>query len=395
MQTPRSSGFTLSELLVGLVVTSITLVAVAMSVISVQRSYQAETSVKVVTENGRTALEYLERVLPLAGYGLDPRIAFDVTATVPGGVQRDNAAVGGVLPATTPVVTDDLAFRYRDPAWLRAGRLNAGATSLTLDTAVGVALPVGKLLMVACRGGVDVQVVAVQAAVVAGDTALNVAPAPAPFVNNTNNCLTVAGAASPWVFLVHEHRLRIVNLGGRPWLVAFRDLTADVTVTTLDNFDPIAADVENFQVAFGMNRPAPGVACCQGAPDATGNSNWIIGDSLSPMETVFAQPGSVLTTLPRYRTGYTEASRYTLHPANIRSIHVSFVSRSSRVEPTGRRMSQTEDLFNYDAPPSTIDGYYRTTFHTAIAVPNMLSRSFFVPSLRSAADARDLNSWGG
>src|SRR6476620_10712623 len=74
-----SRGFTLAELLVGLAVTSIVMTAVVAIFLGVQRSYQAETEVKLITENGRGALLFLERVVPLAGYGLDPRVAIDVS----------------------------------------------------------------------------------------------------------------------------------------------------------------------------------------------------------------------------------------------------------------------------------------------------------------------------
>lgn len=395
----RRSGFTLAELLVGLVVTSIVMTATTATFIGVQRSYQAETEVKTITENGRGTLLFLERVLPLAGYGLDPRLAFDVAGTV----ARDNQDVQGVtftpaqaaLPgAAGTIVTDDLAFRFRDPAFLRAGRLNPGHSQLTVDSAIGLALPVGKLLMVGCRGGADNAFVRVTVASNPTATTVAVANATGPFLSTAGDCLTAAGAAtSPWVFLVQEHRLRIVNLGGRPWLVSFRDLGASVTDLSQDNFDPIAPDVEAFQVAFGMNRARPGLSCCQAAIDTGGNTNFVVGDA--PLETFFAQPGGVLGTAPDYRTGYDRPERFAAHPANIRSVHLAVVLRSSRRSPEGRAQVQTGDLFNYDGPAPALDGFRRSLFHTVINTPNLLSRSGFMPSLRSAADLRDLNSWGG
>lgn len=398
-RTFRRGGFTLAELLVGLAVTSIVMTAVVAIFIGVQRSYQAETEVKLMTENGRGAMLFLERVLPLAGYGLDPRVAFDLSLPTSG--SRDNVDVQSVTfnpntpalpdPANT-VVTDDLAFRFRDPAFLRAGRINTGNTTVTVDTALGVGLPVGKLLMVGCRGGVDYQVVRVQSAAVPTATSVTVAAAGAPFISSAASCLQGTGSASPWVYIIHEHRLRIVKLGGRPWLVSFRNLTASDTDLTQDNFDPIAPDVEVFQVAFGMNRSRPGLTTT--APDPSpGNSDYIVGDALN--ETFFTQPASVLTSLPNYRTSYDEPERYLAHPANIRSVHVALVLRSSRVLPDGRRDFRPDDLFNWDAPTPVRDGFKRTLMHTAINTPNLLSRSGFAPALRSSSDLRDLNSWGG
>lgn len=394
----RRSGFTLAELLVGLAVTSIVMTAVVAIFIGVQRSYQAEIEVKTLTENGRGALLFIERVLPMAGYGLDPRAAFDVTGTA----ARDNENIQGLtyspaqpaIPgAANMVVSDDLAFRFRDPAFLRAGRINTGNTLITIDTAIGMVVPVGKMLMVGCRGGSDYTMVRVTTATT--PTALTIAvntTGIAPFVASTAPCLQGTGANSPWVFMVQEHRLRIVNLGGRPWLVSFRNLNDSTLTVNQDNFDPIAPDVEGFQIAFGMNRARPSLTCCQAAPDGTGNSNFIIGD-LSP-ETFFAQPAGVLGSLPDYRTGYDKPERYSAHPANIRSVHVALVLRSSRPLPDGKRDLQSGTIFNY-AGPAGRDGYRRSLFHTGINTPNLNSRSGFMPALRSSSDLRDLNSWGG
>lgn len=397
----RSRGFTLAELLVGLVVTSIVMTAVVAIFIGVQRSYQAETEVKIITENGRGTMLFLERVLPLAGYGLDPRLAFDVTGTQ----TRDNQDVQGVSYTTSftqkplpgpagRTLSDDLAFRFRDPAFLRAGRLNAGNTQITLSTTLNMQLPQGKLLMVGCRGGADYTMVRVVGTPGPTATTITVANAAAPFVTNTANCLTLDGpATSPWVFLIQEHRLRIVNLAGRPWLVSFRNLEASVTDLTLDNFDPIAPDVENFQVAFGMNRARPTLTCCQAAPDAAGNSNFIVGDE--PGDNFFAQPTGVLGTKPDYRTGYEQLPRFTAHPANIRSVHVALVLRSSRNLPDGRTDLQTGSLFNSPVYTPATDGFKRSLFHTSINTPNLLSRSGFMPSLRATGVVSDMNSWGG
>lgn len=396
----RRSGFTLAELLVGLAVTSIVMTAVVAIFIGVQRIYQAETEVKLMTENGRGALLFLERVLPMAGYGIDPRVAFDVATPTSGG--RDNVDVQSITfnpntptmtdPANS-IVTDDLSFRYRDPAFLRAGRIDTLNNTVTVDTALGVELPVGKLLMIGCRGGVNYQVVRVQIAAIATAATVTVALAGTPFLTNSASCLQGSGSASPWVYIIHEHRLRIVKLAGRPWLVSFRNLADDDTNLMQGNFDPIAPDVEVFQVAFGINRARPGLTCCTAAPDATGNSDYIMGDALT--ETVFAQPGSVLTSAPNYRTTYDELPRYVGHPANVRSVHVALVLRSSRALPDGRRDLRSDDLFNWDAPTPVRDGFRRTLFHTAVNTPNLISRTGFAPALRSSSDLRDLNSWGG
>jgi type IV pilus assembly protein PilW len=397
MRRPSQRGFTLAELLVGLVVTSIVMTAVVAIFIGVQRSYQAETEVKIITENGRGTLLFLERVLPLAGYGIDPRLAFDVSADTSALENRDVKSLTftptqpALVGPNDTIVTDDLAFRYRDPAFLKVGRLNGGGTVLTLDEPLGVALPKDKLLLVGCRGGLEARAVRVNADTAAAALTVNVTPDVTAFAANTNGCLEFTGIASPWIFLIQEHRIRIVNLGGRPWLVSFRDLRHTTTDLSLGNFDPISPDVEQFQIAFGMNRARPTLACCQTAPDSGGN--WLVGDTVG--ENFFAQPGSPLATGPDYKTGYDQPARYLAHPGNIRSVHVAMVVRSPRPSPNGRLTAKPATLFNHTATNVTNDGFLRSVFHTSVATPNLLSRTGFSPSIRSAAETRDLNKWGG
>lgn len=407
MRALPARGFTLAEMLVGLAVTSIILVSVTAVVIAVQNTYQQETESKLLTENGRTALLNLERIVPMAGYGIDPRIAFDVSTSVPGGLVRDNLEVstatfnppqplidGGV------VVTDDLAFRFRDPAWLHTGHLTSesaaiGGGDLVLDLPTTVAIPEGKLLLVVCRGAQIIAAVRTDAPVPVGASSVPVVSAGVSWGNRSEACLTAVAGSSPQVFMVQEHRLRIVNLDGRPWLVSFRNLDHDTRELTNDSFDPIAADVENFQVAFAVNRAPPGLSCCQVAPDPGGD--WLYGNTLvgAAPEAVFAQQLTPLASLPDFSTSYADPLRFTGTAANVRAVHIGLTLRSPRKDPTGRRATTVETLFNWEAPVRPPDGFTRTTFHGVMNVPNMLSRSFFLPSLRSSSDLRDLNSWGG
>lgn len=394
----RQSGFTLAELLVGLVVTSIVLAATTAIFMGVQNAYQAETESKVITENGRAALVFLERVVPLAGYGIDPRLAFDrraannvdnsdVKAETFTGTGSGTAMVG----PTNTIVTDSLALRFRDPAFLRVGRLDSAASpsTLTVDTAFGVAFPVGTLMMVMCQGGVDYVMVRTTGTV-SGSSVSVAAQTTDPFVANTNSCLEGTGSVSPYVFFVQEHRLRIVNIAGRPWLVSFRNLN-DSPLDLSKPYDPIAPDVENFQVAFGMNRARPALGFTT-PPDGAGG-NWVMGDATS--ETLPTQSANILTTKPDYRTPYDDSTRYTASVANVRSVHLAMVLRTSRTNPQKKESKTSTSFFNYTAPAQTTSLYDRAMFHTVINVPNMWSRTGFVPSLRTSSDLRDLNSWGG
>jgi hypothetical protein len=71
------------------------------------------------------------------------------------------------------------------------------------------------------------------------------------------------------------------------------------------------------------------------------------------------------------------------------------VVRGSRADPTRVRAYGQANLFNWAAPSTQPDGFHRTTLHTIIETPNLASRSFFVPALRSSNDGTDTNTWGG
>ncbi|HEY0879892.1 MAG TPA: prepilin-type N-terminal cleavage/methylation domain-containing protein, partial [Archangium sp.] len=305
MKTPRfARGVTLVELLVSLVIMSVVMLAVMTVFIAVQRSYETMSRTRSAIEGSRAAVSYVERQVRMAGYGIDPRYAFDFT--VSGGLtSKDNMAVSGVLPSTVPVTTDDLAYRYRDPNWLRRGAMSGTTLNLInangLGATFGLKLQAGQRLMVMCPGGNDWAVFQLNSGRDPTDTSATVTHVSAPFPAPTS-CLTqTTGSAIPYVALLQERRIRIRNIGGRPFLVAYRQIR-DATGAVVQpdaanlNYDPIAADVEDFQVAYVMNRPGdmaagPGAfrsACCAGAAvvDSTGNSNWILMDSTSGTEAV-------------------------------------------------------------------------------------------------------------
>jgi type IV pilus assembly protein PilW len=180
-------------------------------------------------------------------------------------------------------------------------------------------------------------------------------------------------------------------MGGRSFLVAYRDFNP---VAGNTNYVTLAQDVESFQVAYVMNRPRPDtqVTPAPTAVDAASSpANWILGDAGSNAANVTPNPAALA---PLYATSYDDALRYNSHPANIRSVRLSFALRSIDKEATGRQQYSPILLENAPAVSTVKDGYFRTSITTAVRVPNMLSRSFFNPPLRS--DERpDLNYNGG
>jgi type IV pilus assembly protein PilW len=385
--TPR--GFTLLELLVGAVTTSIILSAVAVSVMGVQASYQTESRIKVAVEGMRTATNFIEQRVRMAGYGVDPRMAFDFGSAVLPATTKSNHVIplGAGIPTA---ITDDLAFRYRDPAWMRRGTYSGGI-QLESGSTFGMNFPGNQRFIVSCVGGAKYLVVTAGAGGVSKDasTVSNLTvDAKLSTTLPDDSCLEKTGESAPYVLLLHEMRIRIVPLDGRPFLMAFQSLD------TLDPASgvPLMADVESFQVAYVMNRPPPtGINSSLTPVDSSSPvANWVLGDVGSADVDRFPDPATL--PQPLYRLPYEDRARYNRHPANIRAVRVSIGVRSTSPEPNGRRAFARVDLED-SAEASPADGYYRTNMSTTVRVPNLLSRSAFNPPVGDPTSG--LNVWGG
>ncbi|HYO74807.1 MAG TPA: hypothetical protein VEU33_52925 [Archangium sp.] len=394
-QTLARRGVTLLELMVGTVTTTIILAAVAVSFAGIQGSYQTESRIKVSVEGVRTATQFIEQRLRLAGYGIDPRFAFDFSpAGLPGETKSNHTLVfANGLPKS---VTDDLAFRYRDAAYLRRGSfLGAGGLQLAPGSSFGVDLAQGQRLLVSCNNGKKQLVLRVNAGGVprnAGASANFTVDARLSSTTQDDTCLSKVGELdAPYIMLLHEVRLRIVDLGGRPFLMAFQGLDG----LNMDTAVPLAADVESFQVAYIMNRPpleGPNAAVAP-VDVASDEPNWILGDVNSADTNRHPPPRETVSPEPRYSDPYDAAVRYSNHPANIRAVRLAISMRSTTPELNGRRGFGREDLEDSGelAPP---DGYYRTNMTTTVRVPNLLSRSGFNPPV-GALHPTGSNVWGG
>lgn len=386
-------GFSLLELLVGTATTTIILAAVAVSFVGIQGSYQTESRIKVAVEGLRTATNFIEQRLRMAGYGIDPRFAFDFDAAVIPGQAKSNHTL--VFAQGMPKsVTDDLAFRYRDAAYLRRGRyMGSGGVELEAGS-FGVDLLKGQRLIVSCNNGKKYLVLKVSAGGVprnAGGSANFTVDTKLSSANPDDACLRKTGALdAPYIMLLHEVRLRIVDLGGRPFLVAFQGLDE----LDLDTAVPLAADVESFQVAYIMNRPPlSGPNAALDPVDVSSPApNWVLGDVNSADKDRFPDPRDPLKPEPQYSDPYDAAIRYSRHPANIRGVRVSLSLRSASPEANGRRAFARGDLED-SGESAPADGFYRTNMTTTVRVPNLLSRSGFNPPV--GEETPGSNVWGG
>lgn len=367
------AGFTLLELLIGLVVTSIVMLGVAAVVIGQSQNYEQSLRTREANANARAGLATVERFLRRAGYGVHPRNAFHFGGT------RDSA--------TAP---DELVFYARDPAFARRVTATVSGAGVTVTSAIAFPkLYKGQVMQLICPNGrtVTVQV----KTTTAGDaaTSLETEDATSVFPRETpEGCHTQTGAAAPLLAKVDKFRFFVADIddgtGVRPYLFLDHGLdvsggrvaaeprdatpgdgTVDPSLGSMADLIPVAAGVEDFQVAYVMNQDPANAA----GPDAV-NTNWIVGDAVGTVEA----PNPALVS-PDWDTAYTHANRYTLHPANIRGVRVSIVVRSRRAATAGERRPALE---NRPAATAT-DGFYRQILQTHVQPLNLLSRSTFVP----------------
>lgn len=376
------AGVTLVELLVTLAILSVLMVAVTGVILHQTRMYQLGAQGRDAVAASRTSFALLERHLRNAGWGVDPRHAFDFgTAAEP--LARDSMEG-----------PDELVFFSRDPGFHRVAT-RADAAGLTFDTPLAQPMEPGQVLLVICPHGIGAAYVTVSG--MSGPDSVSLFSAAGAFPREPlPDC-----SAGPYVVKVDRYRFFVADVDEgdgavRPYLLLdqglervrgsrgaydtashrfpeLRDATPGdgagaLPAGALRNLIPLAANVEDFQVAYLMNRPEAswGLSPQPQPPDDDGS--WTFGDADD------GQPDAAARA-PGYEHSYRDALRFTGHPANIRGVRISLVTRSSReVQRHGRRPARENH-----AAAEAEDDYYRTLLTTQVLVRNLQSRSEFAP----------------
>jgi type IV pilus assembly protein PilW len=376
-------GFTLVELLVTLVVVSMLGAAVMAVVIHQTQTYDLSARMREVVAANRSSVSFIERRLRMAGFGVDPRFVFDFGR--PGNVIVRDSATG----------PDELVFFARAPGFHRRAT-GMSAVSLTLDAAPTRPLRPGQVLLVICPSGSGSAYVTVS-----GSNGTTVSLMAASGTNAFPRQQLPTCTDQPYVVRVDRYRFFVADVrevDGRVRSYLLLDQGVEMvagsrgaydvnlerfpeprdptpwndaqvlSATQLQNLTPVAADVEDFQVAWMMNRPEGAAAPTPPVLPADANSNWIFGD------TVAEQP-NLAATAPTYSDSYLDPDRFNAHPANIRGVRVTLVVRSAR--PVGRR--GVRPAVENRPQGGTPDNFYRSVITTQVAIRNMLSRSEFAP----------------
>jgi type IV pilus assembly protein PilW len=408
-------GFTLIELMVALGISTVVIAGSLLLLNAQRRTFQGGAVDRALQEAGRVALIEIGGNLRLAGYGLDPGMAFDfgqatspqAQATLPEGVA--GVQFGG-FECDAPVTCrdridgpDEIVFHARDPLF---GQLLTGhtATTLTLRGPLPNPLQRGQILQVICYGGdqvwayvtVDAEVAATTAndvpvTLMAGQNAGDTSPI-FPLQNSLLANACYAGEAR--VFAIKRHRYYVETYaddgtvqawgtaGARPYLMLDQGLETDAGGKLVS---VVAPDVEDLQLGYVFSLAAPGTQL-RGTTAGTRLANDAGGIDLAPGST---------PSIPTYATPARDAARTTGHPSNLRAVRVSVVVRQAEPDQAARE-PELPAIGNRAALVRDANRR-RTVFETTVALPNLDSRG---PNFPTVADPNvlanvNLNFGGG
>ena len=401
----RGRGFTLIELLVALGAASIVIAAATLLLVSQQHLAQGSAADRSLQETGRIALDEIAANVRLAGFGIDPALAFDFGAQAVVNMDRapTGAAVSAASLACTSAVTcrdsttgpDELVLAYRNPAFVRAlaAAPPAGGASLTIAGPLRSPLYRNQVLQVICFGGSQrwAYVTVGQYVAPSANAQITVSLATAagdqiPFQNGylSDPCFQAvapqgaspaAFAAAAKVYKVDRFRYHVASYdasgnvvasgtaGARPYLMldqGLRDGSSNAVTTV------VAPDVEDLQLAYVLPNSATAPTQLVGATTGTAISAGVGGIDLAPAG------GS-----PAFSDAGGSARRTSQHPGNIRAVTISVVARSPepdlRVPDASLPAAGNRDV--RAGPPN----YRRQLFETTAAVRNTDARAPFFP----------------
>lgn len=319
----RARGFSLAELTVVLAITGIAMAIVLGTFQAQQRSFEAIEVGRAAQDASRDATLEIERTLRLAGFGIDPRFAFDFA----------HYACPDVPCRDAIDAPDELVFMARDPGYRldppnppagNAWALTAVASNVVILSArAGDVFREGQVLQLMCDGasdGVMVTVAATTAALTAPslvNVTIDAAVADDPY-NGDPATLSCLSAGNALAFKVNRYRYFVDASLPVPWLMLDQGL---LDASGAPELLPIASGVEDLQVAYLFGR-SPNF----NPPD--GDQSGLTGDQPGIVE----EPDPTLTA-PAYQTINEDPLRFNLHPANIRAVRVNLVVRSQRPDP--------------------------------------------------------------
>jgi type IV pilus assembly protein PilW len=339
----RARGFTLVELAVAMVVSSVVILGAVVLVNGTQRLFLGGAVDRAMQETARVALDEITRSVRAAGYGLDPTFTFDfgqATSTMDRLGVGQTPRFGGYACASNVTCRDritgpdELVFYARDPSWGRdlSGNVSTGSITLSGDLST---LSRGQILQVMCYGVGNkwlwAYVTVSNVTTASGKVDLVAAtgePNDFPFQNERlgDACF---GSGQRRAYKIDRYRYYVETVdasgttqawgtaGARPYLMLDQGLT-DSSGNAVRQV--IAPDVEDLQVAYVF--PLGGSTADSQLVGAT--SGTAIGAGANGIDLAPA------LGLPTFATPTLDPIRTTHHPANIRAVRVAVTVRSSQ-----------------------------------------------------------------
>jgi type IV pilus assembly protein PilW len=356
----RQRGFTLIELMVSSAVTFLTVLAVSAAFLGYTQSFYTQAGIRGGQASLRQTHQMVVRNLRMAGYGMEPALAFDF----PLGWSRESGS------PTSLNRSDRLIFRMRNPAFsLTATTVNEA--DITLSKALTAPIRAGQILQVMCPGAIAWTYVQLDKTAAVGDTKLELRGKTGTFpnLNEVKPCFGSSGSLGVHIFKidVYDYAIRLIDddgnpsSPGRPYLFRRHGLEEADPVDPYG--EPVAEDIEALRVSFVM-----------------GN-----GTLFEPKPGDAAPEYEMLPEDPRWSND---------HPAHIRAVVVGLVARSTtrdsgassemmnRIPAFGRKLDGTTESW-LDVDPLTNKkvpyGFRRIVSEMSVQVRNMRSTEMPVP----------------
>lgn len=351
-------GFSLIELMVAGGIMALVLSAATAALLSQNDNYSREMGVREAQEQGRFALDYLQSQVRLAGFGIDPQLAFDFdyyncNLGSTAGAQTQ-AARCAALSRDSATQSDELVLAYRDPyyavnattgcagspnllgnVWLVTGVATGGASpTATISMRNGDSIRQGQILQIICQDAATYTYATVKAA------ASNATGACVSQAITLEGTLSVTGPTgttlSPYsrsdllsascfsngtarAFLVDRNRYFIYQdvsnaAHPRPLLMLDRglDLNGDAALTDADLL-PIASDIEDLQVAYvldqvGILQTGAALTSLAGTYITDADANGVWGDTATKAEQLTTNAAA--TAPYNLAAAFTDANTY-------------------------------------------------------------------------------------
>ncbi|MDY7227651.1 PilW family protein [Hyalangium rubrum] len=420
----RSRGFTLVELLIGGAVGAVVLLGISLTFISQARQYQAHASRRAIQANARQALAFMGRAVRTAGYGVNPDRA--VLAYDSYDVESDSAVPG--YPDAVVIHWRDTLFR-RNVASANSNQIIV--QQLPVDPADpgaerGLREPLrrGQILLVLCPLARQHAFVTVRDFVPVGETTIPLDQtmpasavntpigAPGRLFHEQASLDSEACFSAPGTQVVKVRRAAFYvamfdadGLGSTPertpYLMMHQglDMPTDTqpqgdNVIDVNDSVPVAEGIEQLQVAYILNSNNDTAPLVRGVTDDPMLSPNYYGEQWERIDP------SLLTNWffdPSVR--FTDARRMADHPANIRQVRLTVVSRSTVADPDIRGdnlLTATEGapLANGTIPWRQLENlgtpaiedfnpsgrrFYRVLLRESITPKNMMMNSQFPP----------------